>query len=100
MTKLIVAVRNFAIAPKITFLHNTYRFFRLQASSKPTDVLVLMLFVTEYLFTGAPARNSLDIAARTCQLHFLRSIKTCKYCCILLSRINPYRTNVENRMSS
>jgi len=26
MTKLIVTVRNFATAPKITFLHNTYNF--------------------------------------------------------------------------
>ena len=86
MTKLIVTVRSFATAPKIPFLHNTYNFFRLLASSAPADVLLMMLVCREYLFTGTPTRNSLVIAARACQVHFLRSIKTCKYSRILWSR--------------
>ena len=87
MTKLTVTVRSFTTAPKITFLQNTYNFFRLLASSTPADVLLMMSVGTEYLFTGTPARNSLVIAARVCQVHFLRSIRTCKCCCMLWSRI-------------
>jgi hypothetical protein len=79
MTKLIVTVRSFATAPKIPFLHNTYNFFRLLASSAPADVLLMMLVGREYLFTGTPARSSLVEAARACQVHFLRSKKLVNY---------------------
>jgi hypothetical protein len=84
--KLIVTAHSFATASKIPFLHNTYNFFRLLASSAPADVLLMMLVGMECMFTGTPARNSLVIAARACQVHFLRSIKICKYCCRLWSR--------------
>jgi hypothetical protein len=47
----------------------------LLASSGRTDVLLMMLVGKEYLFTGTPARNSFVIAARACQVQFLRNIK-------------------------
>jgi len=47
----------------------------LLASSGRTDVLLMMLVGTEYLFTGTPARNPLVIATRACQVQFLRNIK-------------------------
>ena len=73
MTKLIVIVGTFATVPKIAFLHNTYNFFRLLPSIMPIDVLVMMLVGKDDLFIDTPARNSLVVAARACQVHFLRS---------------------------
>jgi hypothetical protein len=47
----------------------------LLASSWRTDVLLMMLVGTEYLFTGTPARHPFVIATRACQVQLLRNIK-------------------------